>query len=220
MTYFYPEIDGKIFLVERDGKLTFSESRQALPFSITPVHQFDVEGHEVLYCIPQLESHPEEWLDKETVPLLSGVDKIVRKAVSYTFPRVVTEAVIQEKGQILLVKPSRGYSSGSWTLPGGFILYGESPSEGARREAEEEIGVEIDIDQLLYLDSHLGQGNSYHWIICYYRASIKDRERGNIRPCHEIEQIEWFPVDEVTGQLWSPLMVEGFQKLVAESRLT
>lgn len=45
-------------------------------------------------------------------------------------------------GKVLLLKrsPSEGNFAGHWSLPGGGVEPGETPEEGARREANEEIG--------------------------------------------------------------------------------
>ena len=44
-----------------------------------------------------------------------------------------------------MAKSSRGFFTGCWTLPGGFVDYGEHPRTGAVREALEELGIDIEI---------------------------------------------------------------------------
>ena len=43
--------------------------------------------------------------------------------------------------RILLVRHVEGW----WSLPGGFIDVGETPAEAARREAREEVSVEVEL---------------------------------------------------------------------------
>ncbi len=69
--------------------------------------------------------------------------------VAYENPKVVVGAVVTAGERFLLcrraIEPRRGF----WTLPAGFMELGETPEEGARREAREEATAEIEIDALL-----------------------------------------------------------------------
>jgi ADP-ribose pyrophosphatase YjhB (NUDIX family) len=86
--------------------------------------------------------------------------------IDYVNPRIVVGAVAAwcEKGspfgpdavgleevRLLLcrraIMPRRGY----WTLPAGFMEEGETVADATRREATEEAGVELELDQVLCL---------------------------------------------------------------------
>ncbi|MEO0101898.1 MAG: NUDIX hydrolase, partial [candidate division WOR-3 bacterium] len=55
------------------------------------------------------------------------------------FPRLAVDIIIEYQGKIVLIK-RKNYPFG-WALPGGFVEYGESVEEAARREAKEETGL-------------------------------------------------------------------------------
>ncbi len=55
----------------------------------------------------------------------------------------------QDRGVVLI---QRGKPPWGWALPGGFVDYGETLEEAARREAREETGLEVDL---------LGQFHAY-----------------------------------------------------------
>lgn len=65
--------------------------------------------------------------------------------------------VLSERGLLGTVNSSMSHAAGVWTLPGGGIDPGESPSEALLREVHEETGQCIVIDRLLALQSE-------HWV--------------------------------------------------------
>lgn len=212
MTQYYIETDGKIYLVESRGQLVFPRSREQIPFEIKRKAKMVVGSEEVIYSEPVLSRHPREWMNKEDVPLLEDVDPTVQKAVNFSLPRVVVEAVIKKDEKVLLVKPSRGYNENCWTLPGGFLVYSETPEDAVRREVEEEVGVEPSVNRLLNVYSARGAENSYQWVIFYFGAEISG-DQGSLKPHHEIKQLRWFEPGEAAGAINSPLMREGFEQI-------
>lgn len=118
-------------------------------------------------------------------------------AVHHTLPRVVVEALIVKDGHVLLVKPSRGFNRGTWTLPGGFVSYGESPEEAAKREVEEEVGAPCRVGKLLGVYSFVGKESTYTWHMFTYEAEVLREE---FRPAaDEIEEVRWVPLKEALG---------------------
>lgn len=69
--------------------------------------------------------------------------------VAYDNPKIVVGAVVTAGPRILLCRRDIEPSRGRWTLPAGYLEHGETPQEGARREAFEEATAEIAIDGLL-----------------------------------------------------------------------
>lgn len=79
--------------------------------------------------------------------------------IAYENPKVVVGAIIVSDGAVLMcrraIEPRRGF----WTLPAGYLEYGETVEEGARREAWEEARAEIELDGILavFSISRIGQ---------------------------------------------------------------
>ena len=63
------------------------------------------------------------------------------------FLNVAIVVVVNDKGEVLLQKRSKTESR--WGFPGGVIELGESADEAAVREAREETGLEVQIENLL-----------------------------------------------------------------------
>jgi 8-oxo-dGTP diphosphatase len=220
MTQYYIETDGKIYLIEEEGKLKFPVSKEEVPFPVEPKGKMVIGTEEVIFSEPELSDHPSKWVNKEDVPLLSDVDPTVRKAVDLSLPRIVVEAVIreEEEGKVLMVKPSRGYNRDSWTLPGGFLVYGEPPAQALEREVKEEIGVEPEIGDLVNVFSSVGASNSHQWVVFYYFASISN-EMDTLKPSHEIKELGWFPPEKVVDVLNSPIMSRGYEEIITQGKL-
>ncbi len=79
-----------------------------------------------------------------------------------------------EVGQILLVKPN--YKPG-WLVPGGAVEESESPREACLREVKEEIGLDINISQLLCVDTISEQIDSNNGINFTFYGGILNQEQ-------------------------------------------
>jgi ADP-ribose pyrophosphatase YjhB (NUDIX family) len=69
--------------------------------------------------------------------------------VDYVNPRIVVGVVGTWEDRVLLCRRAIEPRKGFWTIPAGFLEQGETPEEGAAREAAEEAGADVAIDALL-----------------------------------------------------------------------
>lgn len=196
--YLYIETDGMLYLIKRGARWTLPAAEEAergeIPFAYEPKAAMRVMGHEVVYCVPRLPHHPRDWHPKDEIPGREDVEPLVRMAVHHTLPRVVVEALIVKDDRVLLVKPSRGFNRGTWTFPGGFVSYGESPEEAVAREVQEEVGAPCRVGRLLGVYSFVGKESSYTWHMFSYEVEVLGEE---FRPAaDEIEEIRWIPLQE------------------------
>ncbi len=76
------------------------------------------------------------------------------------------------EGQVVLIE--RKNSPKGWALPGGFVDYGESVEEAAKREAREEIGVEVELEALLGVYSSPDRDPRHHTITVVFMAPLLD----------------------------------------------
>jgi 8-oxo-dGTP diphosphatase len=92
--------------------------------------------------------------------------------------------ILDDHGRILLVR--HGYGERNWELPGGRGEARESAEETARREAREEVGLELHIDRLtgVYWEPEI---DAHHFVFLARsdgEARLHDRS--------EITEIGWF----------------------------
>lgn len=114
--------------------------------------------------------------------------------------------IINEKNETLLKK--RGEKSrnevGWWEKIGGMIDYGEKAQKAMKREAKEEIGVEIDIIGYFPHTDHIIKKDKQHWIGLNYLGKIKKGIPKNMEP-GKCDEIRWFPIDKLPKKTVQPV---------------
>jgi 8-oxo-dGTP diphosphatase len=84
---------------------------------------------------------------------------------------VVAAVIRDEGGRILLTRRPEGkHMGGLWEFPGGKLEDGEGPAEGLRRELDEELAIEIEIQRPLTFAVHEEAG--LRILLLFYEASI------------------------------------------------
>ena len=102
-------------------------------------------------------------------------------------------AIFDDEGRVLLLEHVFRPDSG-WGLPGGFMSSGEQPEAGVRREIREEIGIELEAVELLFVRG-LGR---LRQVEIYFRA----RAVGIPEPrSFEIKRAEWFTLNALPPDL-------------------
>ncbi|RLE37086.1 hypothetical protein DRJ12_03490 [Candidatus Acetothermia bacterium] len=194
---YYIETDGRIFLVERDGYLDLPRPDE-VPFEVELTAPL---GEGVWFCTPHLPAHPSDWPGKDEVPERPDVTPAVRAAVHASMPRVIVEGIHIEGDSILLVKGSRGLTAGLWSLPGGFLRFGETPEEGLLREIREELRTDAEMEGFLSVRAKLGSRSRLHWIMFFYRVKLASEP--NPDP-DEIEEARLFPISQASDIVSDP----------------
>jgi len=111
--------------------------------------------------------------------------------VAYTNPKlVVTTIPVTEAGAVILLR--RGYEPGrgSWAQPGGFLEVDETPTEGAIRETDEEIGLLVETGEILGLYARLEAAV----VVLVYEARIVG---GELRTSPEALEVRAFAPEEI-----------------------
>lgn len=122
-----------------------------------------------------------------------------------------TRVVALYKNEVLLVQDSARYffDDVSWTLPGGGIKRGEEVQVAAARELQEELGLDIEPDNLVLRAKQQsgGHGLRYKAYFLLYQVETKPVIA---KLSKEIKTARWFTLDE-TKRL--PLKREAQQGL-------
>ena len=247
--YVHLENDGKILLVDEEGNGPKLPRMGRVEFDIsdtlrlptkTEVKSMGIVWKErrvnriklgdeifvVAYGIPEI-SWPEKWAWKDSVISDSAVHPLVRESVYRTLHRVVSKVVIKNsRNEILMAKVSRGFFTGCWTLPGGFVDYAEHPRDAAQREAREELGVSIRLPDpygesgevvaggdMEIVQSAIFNDEGINWVSFTYfcEDDLADQE---ISPKDdEIEEARWFSIAEALERAVSFFDIQAINRI-------
>jgi ADP-ribose pyrophosphatase YjhB (NUDIX family) len=77
---------------------------------------------------------------------------------------------LEDKGIILIKRKNPPYG---WAIPGGFVDYGESLEDAAKREAKEETSLDVELIKQFHTYSDPKRDNRFHTISTVYIAKAK-----------------------------------------------
>lgn len=123
--------------------------------------------------------------------------------IYYPKPNQAAGVAIIQDGQVLMVRRKYEPFKGQWTLPSGFMEYGESPEETALREMREEIGVEVELTGLLDVQMERGDPRGL-CLLVIYTGLIKPDAQGVVpQPTagDDAEEVRCFPLDQLPGEI-------------------
>jgi 8-oxo-dGTP diphosphatase len=81
----------------------------------------------------------------------------------------VVAVILDDEGQVLLTRRNVAPFKGEWVMPGGKIDLGEPIVKALQREVMEEVGLKVEVEDIIDVFEHVTPGEeNYHFIILYY----------------------------------------------------
>lgn len=120
---------------------------------------------------------------------------------SVDFPRgvevIVSALIVSPDDEVLLLRQPKW--GDLWTPPGGHVEPGETLAAAARREAEEETGLDVTLERLVHwgelIDAH-GRSRPVHFVFFDFAFRAGGRA---LRPDpSEIAEARWVPFGELS----------------------
>jgi 8-oxo-dGTP diphosphatase len=112
-------------------------------------------------------------------------------------PLLVTAALIRRGDEILIAqrKANASLEALKWEFPGGKVEFGERPEDCLVREIREEIGIEIAVDRIYDVGSHVyfksggpgEQGSRVHVVLLFYHC----RHLSGEPSCLDVQDLRW-----------------------------
>ena len=113
-----------------------------------------------------------------------------------------------QNDRFLLMKRSGSHGAGTWGLPGGHIEYGESATDAAAREINEELGLPIsDSDiSVIGVSEAVFSVEHKHYVTVLCRAALAIGQYPRIMEPEKCEELRWAGgLIELPDPLFSPL---------------
>lgn len=101
--------------------------------------------------------------------------------------------------KVLLVRRKHAPFAGLWSLPGGKIEPGETLRDAARRELEEETGIEAEIDGIVDKIRVASEADSYRLTVFYGRPC-----GGSLKAGGDVEAARWVDLDQIEALPMTP----------------
>ena len=117
-------------------------------------------------------------------------------------PLVGVGLVIIENGNTLLAKRKGAHAQGFWGSCGGHLETGETVESALKREAKEELGIDIEIVKFLCCINMVKHGK--HYVDLTFLAKIKNG-RPKIMEPEKVESIEWHPIEGLPENVFEPV---------------
>jgi ADP-ribose pyrophosphatase YjhB (NUDIX family) len=127
--------------------------------------------------------------------------------------RTASKAIIIQESKILVIKKEDEIGP-FYILPGGGQEHGENLHENLKRECMEEIGVEVEIDDLIFVRDYVGGNHGFDWdrefhqldlmFLCRIKEGQPEPAAGIIPDDGQIG-VEWLPVKNLTDYRLYPM---------------
>lgn len=126
--------------------------------------------------------------------MIAGVDYI---GVS------VGAVIINDKNEILLLKRSQNAKNekGKWEAPGGAVDFWEKRDAAVKREMKEELGVDVEILDILQVVDEMLPVDKQHWVGTSYLVKIKGNKKPKIMEPKKHDDMGWYSLDSLPSPI-------------------
>jgi 8-oxo-dGTP diphosphatase len=121
--------------------------------------------------------------------------------VHFHDPKVAVIGMVTWDNRVLLIRRGVDPMKGRWALPGGYMDAGEMPADALMRELREEVGLEVEIDELVDIFPMVGKGVVNSGIVIAYRATLRRDEPPPLICDDDACEADWFRFDDLPDDL-------------------
>lgn len=112
--------------------------------------------------------------------------------IYWSNPKPTVSLIINKNDEILMVQRAKEPLLGYWCLPGGFLEYEETPENGLKREAKEELGIKVILEKLIGVYQIDNDPRGIHLDIIY--SGKTDNEP---KPNEELKDCKYYNINNL-----------------------
>jgi 8-oxo-dGTP diphosphatase len=130
---------------------------------------------------------------------------------------LVAAGVTIEDHKVLLSRRKQGtHLSGLWEFPGGKVEAGEDPRAALRRELAEELGIDVDVGEIVDVTFHRYEDADKAVLLLFFEAT---RKAGSAEPTPlDVAEVRWAEANDLDPSSFPPADLAVLAKVRA--RLT
>ncbi len=135
--------------------------------------------------------------------------------------RVGTAILVLKDDKVLFGKRTGRHANGVWAFPGGWLEFGESFEENARREVLEETGMDICDVRVLTAGNNILKNENSHSVSIFLAAQWKSGEPQACEPnkCGEWRWFAWNDLPQPNFPSTTELIESGFDPFANSERI-
>ncbi|MFB6076468.1 MAG: NUDIX domain-containing protein [Candidatus Aenigmatarchaeota archaeon] len=114
--------------------------------------------------------------------------------MNYDNPKPTVDILVEENGKIILVKRGNEPFKGKLAIPGGFVEFGETVENAAKREMKEETNLFVKLKSLFGVYSDPDRDPRDHTISTVFVAEIVE---GEIKGGSDAKEAMWVDLDDI-----------------------
>jgi 8-oxo-dGTP diphosphatase len=111
--------------------------------------------------------------------------------MEYRNPTPTVDIIVHQENRIILIH--RKHPPHGWALPGGFVDEGEKVEQAAVREAKEETGLDVTLQDLLYVYSDPKRDLRQHTMSVVFTATAE----GEAAAADDADDLAYFDLDDL-----------------------
>ena len=115
-------------------------------------------------------------------------------------PIAAVGVIIRDGDRIVLIRRNRAPSQGLWTFPGGAVELGETLQDAARREALEETGLQVHVEDVAAVLENVVRDERgrirYHYVIIDFSAYPVG---GSLNAATDASAARWVSLADLDG---------------------
>lgn len=109
----------------------------------------------------------------------------------------VGAVLLDDQKRVLFIQRGSEPGRGKWSFPGGLVKVGEPLRQAARREALEETGLEVDLQDVVQVVEKVERDDAqrveFHYVIIDFIGTVRG---GELRAADDVTDARWVDLDE------------------------